>query len=279
MMKLILGLIGFVLAVLGVLAKTTHEEGKGILKRPTAAGWVVLVLLLFSLGLSLVLEAREFRHGQVQAAKEELWQTADARMKLLAQDVKEPICSFVSMLKEPQPLDQAADLNALFFGSAVESGRDVIGNFDLTCSPGGDWKIVGMFTRDTATKPCFSSNRGICNAGVLLWGARKSEATSVKIVDKWDEAINAARWMAGYSKGKEVARLTFNRPLGTDKSKLNPGARWLTLFGDAELLFAVITEAGLWLRVPLQRGEIEQDSTEIRLRWFVADAPKIGLVL
>ncbi len=93
MLKLILGLIGFILAVLGVLAKTTHEEGKGILKRPTAVGWVVLVLLLLSLGLSLLLEAREFRQSKAQAAQEKLWQTADARMKLLSQDVKKPICS------------------------------------------------------------------------------------------------------------------------------------------------------------------------------------------
>ncbi len=274
MTKLVLGIIGFALAVLGILSKTTHEEGKGVLKRPTSAGWLVLILLVISLGLSLGLEWRDMKQRRAEARKEELWQLASARLDLLDQNVDEPICAFITELHASEVGD-VVDYNALLFGRALNSAEDLIAHFDVACSPGGDWRIVGMFTKERSTKPCFSSS-GICDAGLLFWNPKDAALAKLKIVDEWDEAINAASWMAGYSNGEEVARLTFYRKEALDGS--TPAAHWRQLFGEAKLLFSVDVQAGLWLQIPLRIGEIKEQETETRISWLAASEPRIGLV-
>lgn len=276
MLKLALAIVGFGLAVLGVMTKTTQEDPDRVIKRPTWAGWAILVLLAASLGLSLLLEWRDHQRGQSEAAREELWQLADARMKLLDREVENPICAFISDLKS-RPASEGADFNDLLFSDAVESAEELVAHFDLTCSPGGDWTVVGMFAKDRPTKPCFSSFGGICNAGILLWSSESGDVTKLKIVDKWKEPINAGRWVGGYSVGKKVAALTYYQR--RDQSTVTtPAVHWQKLFGEAELLFAVDPEAGIWLRIPLRLGEAEQGDAEMKLSWFVADQPKIGLV-
>lgn len=277
MLKLALVTVGFALAVLGVMAKTTHEEPKRIVKRPTLAGWVLLVLLTTSLALSVAVERIDQRERAAGTARDRLWQMADARLKLLNWDVKAPLCAFISDVSRGHNVIDGleSNFNKLLFGDASGPAEDIVGFFDLKCSPGGDWMVVGMFRKDRPSEPCFSSFNKICNARATL--SDVDGLRQIRIMDKWDEPINAAGWMSGFAIGETVARLTYHRRPGVSAPEL--GDYWRNLFGAAaELLFVVDAQAGLWIRVPLRLDEVQNDDTEIRMTWSVADAPTIALV-
>lgn len=277
MLTLILGMVTLALALLGVLARTTHDDKEGSVKKPTPLGWIVMGLLLLSFGIQQYRNWTDARSAEALRASGALWQRADLRMKLLDVEVKTPICSFVTELTPSSSGNQHADLFSLLFPEMQNADENVpVGYFDLVCSPGGDWHVSGLFSNGLENNLCFSSINRICNVGVILSALGQSPAQQLTIVDKSPEPANAARWLAGYPAGKEVARLTF--PTQLHPTIDSPAPYWSSLLGDAVLLFEIDANADIWLRVRLRMTPPRVESSETTVSWIVAEEPKLGIV-
>jgi hypothetical protein len=264
-----LGVIGL------IMRQTQHDDGQspGLVKRPTAAGWVVLILLISS-GL---LSVQALKRADVESKKQSglLVDTREdlrkASLQLSNQQRLGILLTIDKRLRAPQTalfLEVSGDAPApntlpdlLFPPEIRKRYPDGVGDFMVHFCFSPDWFASQLFI--------FADNSSVEVAGFDGLTARKEFA--LKTIDGKKQivvhsasleehendtqglkSINTAVWFQNFGIGKQVveASLAFKRaPAATDVERLS--RYWGHLFANGKVALEINEAANVWAVVPL----------------------------